>query len=781
VIRFLIRTLLCIPLIAVAADAADMDKLLTLNMEAYSGRAEPMVDVTAQGKNMEQALSFVYGERFGKESYLGWKPGEAVDVIIDLRGVRVVKTVHIRFGGDVSNVELSYSVDRAKWHHMDAKVVTYPDKITWLEAVDFAAPARYVRLLGTSGDTGLSVSNTRIYGADEIGQVDLVDGVYATPAPAVAGTSIGLNVIIANTSSGPLDNLQVEVRQQEPSSRLLGKKRRKTLAPHRSMMFTVPWNPVRTEPHRIVVAVQKQHKTDPVETSVTLPVVNRRLWFASAYRWATFEGPTSINLSTPYRVEHNPGLIRTLKRRGGYYLRGAMTANTGGKKDANLLAADFVAVMDLADGVCIDEYLTAPEETVAIDVAALTRARQERPEKIIAPWTTGTDYALELFQTTADIVLMESYMTIYGPKNYEDRFGDQIKSVQKYGISDRAILVQGIFGDRNRPMAPEDLENSIRFVRHTAPEIPGMGGYGGWIRGPTADVYRLCDELCYKYFIAPVITPDGEPEAKGHHLELDLQNIGGMDASDVRVAAVDAETGQELGRSGAIKIAAGGISMAAIPLPDGIGKTMPDIRILPSDRYTTLQYLSPLDLYRKNRAEEGGITVSRIGYLGGDPDGTAPMPDDAWVSEDETPKESRDDYHQLNRHHPASGGVHPSAVLDLGSSPQCAVTRIQCRGYPHFKDLTQYAELLKNLRLLVSDDNITYKPIAAGYEAKWNPANLQLFVIDGLQTRARYIKINSTYEYDGKGYWIPKAPDDLDPLYKAGDGGMIGWDVYLED
>ena len=772
--------LLCFPLMAITAFAADMDKLLTGNMESYSGKAVPMVDITARGKNPAAFSAIVYGNRFQEGSAMDWNPSEEVDVVIDLRGARVIKTVHVRFTGDISNTVLSYSADGTTWHPMDAKVNTYPGKVTWLEAVDYAAPARYVRLHRPGGGQRLSISNTRIYGADEIDQVDLVDGVYATRAPAVSGTKVGLNVIIANTSSEPLEDLRVKVNQVEPQPHSLGEEKARTLAPHRSMMFTVPWNPVQTDRHRIMIEVDWQGKNKPVETSVTLPVVNRQLWFASAYRWATFEGPTYINIFTPYSEENNPGQIRAARRRGGLYLRSGLTANTGGPKDPDHLAASFVQAMDLSDGVSIDEYLTAPPETVAIDVAALTRARRERPNKVIAPWTTGTGYALDLFRTTADVVLLESYMTIYGGKMYESRFGDQIKSLRDYGILDRAILVQGIFGDRNRPMTPEDLENSIRYVRHAAPEIPGMGGYGGWIRGPTAEHYFLCDHLCYKYFIAPVVTLEGEPQPKGHHLELALRNIGGMNAHDVRVAAIDAQSGEELGRSGAIQIAAGEIGEAAIPLKHGVGNVLPHILILPSERYTTLQYLSAVNLHQQHRTEEGGIDVSRVGYVSSDADGMAPVPESMWISEDQTPDESRDDYLPLNRHHPSAGIVHPSAVLDLGGSPSRPVTRIVCRGYPHFQGKAQFIAFLKCLRLLESDDNITYKHVPVGYEIRTDPKLPLAVVIEGLQTSARYLKINCTYESDSKGYWIPKAPDDLDPLYKAGDGGLIGWDVYLE-
>ena len=757
--------------------AADMDRLLTGNMEAYGGEPIPLVDVTAVGKDPDHALAIVYGGRFSDVSAVSWSPGESVDVAIDLRAVRVIKTVHVRFTGDIADLSLSYSVDGGAWNPLEAMVSTYPGEITWFEAVDYVAPARYLRLLGTVGGASLSISNTRIYGADRLDQVDLVDGVYATPAPAVAGTQPELNVIIANTGSTPMEDLTVELNQVEPDPRSLGVQQGQILAPHRSVMFAVPWDPVQTEPHRIAIEVQWQGMAEPVETHVTIPVVNRRLWFGSTYRWATFEGPTHINLSTPYYEEDDPGQMRVLRRRGGHYLRG-VTEAAHGTQDVGALTSGFIQAMDQSDGIGIDEYTDSDPEIIPINVEALTQARAARPNKTIAPWTTGPAHYLELFQTTADVILIEAYMTIYGPKAYEYRFKGNIDSLREYSVAGKAILVQGIFGGQGTDMTPEDLENSVRFVRHYGPELPGMGFYGGWIRGPYAEHYALSDEVCYRYFIAPVITPLGEPQMNAGSLEVTLRNVGGMNAHGVQVAAIEPDGNAEIARSDAISIPTRGIRTLVIPLPGGAPPPTPDIRILSSEDYTALQFKSAIELYAQHRAEAGGIGAQRVAYLSNDPEGMNPVPDDVWQSEDPTPEESRDDYESLNRHYPAGGAYHPSTVLDLGDPPEQFVTRLRCRGYIHMADEARRAAFLESLRVFVSDDNITYIPAAPGYEAKWGETP-HFLVIDGLRTRARYIKINCPYEYEGKGYWVPKAPDDLDTYYTAGDGGLIGWDVYL--
>ena len=765
-----------------AAYAADMDKLLTGNMESYRGKPAleySSVDVVAEGRTPAEALNIVYDGA----SAVSWTAGEALEVVVDLRSTRVVKTVHVRFGGDISEVGLGCSLDRATWRPMETHVKTYPRNRTWYEAVDYAAPARYVRLSGTAG-SGLAISETRIYGADMPDQVDLVDGVYACPAPAVAGTEGKLNIVIANTTAEPMNDLTVTVTQAAPGARAVGTAETGTLSACRSTMFAVPWTPVEPEPHRIALAVRwsdEDGTAREAEQSFTVPVVNRRLWFGSTFRWATFEGPTWFNFQTPYYEEDDPGQIRLLHRRGGLCLRGVSDVAHGNRSATpGQVAEGFIQAMDYSDGISINEYTDNDPEIIPVNSKGLKAAREARPEKVIAPWAGGPDHYLKLFRDTAvDVVLLESYMTIFGPKVYEHRYAGKIDSLRKQEISNRAILVQGIFGGEGKDMTLQDLENSVRFVRHYGPELPGMGFYGGWIRGATAGHYNLSDQLCYTYFIAPAITPLGEPQLHANSLEVTLRNVGGMNAHDVRVAAIEAEGNTEIARSDAISIPAGELRALAIPLPEGAAPTIPDIRILPSENYTVLQFKTAMELYAQHRAEAGGMGVQRVAYLGSDPDGLNPVPEDAWQSEDPTPEESRDDYESLNRHDPAGGAYHPSAVLDLGGLPERHVIRLRCRGYNHMADEARRAAFLQGLRVFLSSDNVTYVPVAAGFEAKWGETPLFL-VLNGLRTRARYIKINCVYEYEGKGYWVPKAPDDLDAYYTAGDGGLIGWDVYFE-
>ena len=760
----------------------NVEKLLTKNLDQrYLGAAAP-VDIMAEGKLAEETMPMINGE---PPAGPAWKAGEEVAVTVDFRAVKVVKSVHIRFGGGALWKGLAASADRRDWLPMEAAVNSYGNGdqlITWYEAVDFAIPARYLRLLATAGEKGFSIHDLRVYGADSPDEVSLVDGVYAVPGPAVAGTAARLNVVVANTSAGAMRDLRVTLGEEGLKEPAIGTVQKDALGPGRSTTLAIAWHPVVPKPHRIVATVgwaDEHGALKQAEASFVLPVVNRRLYFVSGYRPGTFEGSTNFNVFNGYPY-WDPGLTRIIHRRGGLQVWELAEAEVSGVRDVKKLVAGFVSGMDQSDGMSINEYKDDDPDTIKINAEALIRARAARPDKFIAPWSGSSDHYLDLFRTTANLVLVESYMSYHGPKCYEDVMGSQIRDLRENGISDRAVLVQGIFGEK-QPLSLEDVENSVRFVRHTAPEIPGMGFYGGFVRGPWAEHYALCDKVCYRYCIAPVITPVGQPIVRKGVMIAVLHNIGGMNALGVRIAAVERKTEREIARSDAVNIPADGSATLMFLLPEGTEAATVDMRILPSEDYTALQYVSPLGLLARQRAAEGGMGVQRVAFISRDDDGTESVPDKAWRMKDDTPPDARDDYQWLARNWPQGGAFHPSVVLDLGATPSAHVIRIRCRGIRSSEDEAQCSALLKGIRIFVSEDNKAYLPVRTAYRSQWGEKR-SLLEINGLKTRSRYIKINGSYEFEGNGiYWVPTIPEGLDTYYNGGDDGLVGWDVYLQN
>ena len=781
-LRFLVILMLPASFMAAGVDAADIEKLLTGNLDqGYLGTAAP-VDIVAEGKLRDETMAMVSGAPPAGPT---WKAGEKVAVTVDFKALKVIKSVHIRFGGSASWKALAISADRQNWLPMEAAVNSYDfgdQQITWYEALDYAAPARYLQLLATAGEKGFSIHALHVYGADSPDEVSLVDGLYAAPGPAVAGSAVKLNVVVANTSAGAMQDLRVTLGQEGVKAPDIGAGQKDTLGPGRSTTLAIPWSPVEPKPHRIVATVgwMDEHGAQKeAEAAFVLPVVNRRLYFVSGYRHVNFEGPTNFNVVNGYPY-WDPGVTRIMHRRGGLQVWELSEAEVSGVRDVEKLVAGFVSGMDQSDGMSINEYKDDDPETIKINAEALTRARAARPDKFIAPWSGCGDHYLDLFRKTANLVWIESYMSYHGPKCYEDVMGSQIRALKEHGIADRAVLVQGIFGEK-QPLSLEDVENSVRFVRHTAPEIPGMGFYGGLVRGPWAEHYALCDKVCYKYFVAPVIKPVGQPIVRKGVMIAVLHNIGGMNARGVRIAAVERKAEREIARSEAVNIPADGSATLMFSLPEGTEAATVDMRIVPSEDYTALQYVSPLGLLARQRAADGGMGVQQVGFISRDDDGKLPVPAKAWRLKDDTPPDARNDYQWLARNWPQGGAFHPSVVLDLGAAPSADVIRIRCRGLRPTADEAQYSALLKGIRILVSEDNKAYLPVRTAYKAQWAEKHDRFLEITGLKTRSRYIKINGTYEFEGNGiYWVPTIPEGLDSYYNGGDAGLVGWDVYLQ-
>ena len=761
---------------------ADVDKLLTTNLDQRYLKTAPLVKITAKGKPEKEVMAMISG--VDSPVGPGWKAGEEVVLNVDLKGLKVIKSVHIRFRGSASWKELGCSTDRRSWAPMEATVNSYAKNITtWYEALDYAVPTRYLRLLATAGEDGFSIDDLRIYGADSPEEVSLVDGIYPLPAPAVAGSNLKLNVVVANTGSKAMRGLEVTLTQRSPKTQTIGVREENVLAPGRSRALTFPWTPTEAEPHQITATLRWEEEGGVLKEenqSFILPVVNRKLYFVSGYRAPTFEGPTNFNMNNGFPW-WDPGKTRIIHRRGGLLVGHQADAAHGGPKDVETLTKSFISGMDQSDGMCIDEYTYDDDpETIKINIEALTRARAARPDKFITAWAHTPDHYINLFRTTADLVWIESYMTLHGPKRYEEFFGSQINDLRKHGMSERAVLVQGIFGWKT-PMTLEDLENSVRFVRHYAPEIPGMGFYGGFVRGPWAKHYALCDELCYKYFIAPVITSAGKLLVKEGVMMAVLKNIGGMNAHEVKIAAVEKKTKREIGRSDALSIPADGSVTVFLSLPKDAEAAELNMRIVPSENYTVLEYVSPEGLFAQHRAAEGGRGVKRVAYISRDDNGKAPVPDEAWRSKDDTPPDARNDYKSLNQNSPAGGAFHPSVVLDLGKIPDRLVTRIRCRGQgkPTGEKATAF---LENTRVFVSNDNSNYKPAPAGYKVIFTgKPHARFLEVTGLKVKSRYIKLNNTYESGPAGiYSVTTIPEGKDGWGLGGDTGLVGWDVYLE-
>jgi len=125
----------------------------------------------------------------------------------------------------------------------------------------------------------------------------------------------------------------------------------------------------------------------------------------------------------------------------------------------------------------------------------LRQTKRQKPELALAVWEMRgpiPKVLAEAYRDVADLVMMESYV---GDKRQYWWIASQVWSARRYGILAKTIVVLGV-GKGGNPgenwaQTKEELEQQIRFVRLIAPELPGVGFFGG-----TAELLARADALC---------------------------------------------------------------------------------------------------------------------------------------------------------------------------------------------------------------------------------------------------------------------------------------------
>ena len=210
------------------------------------------------------------------------------------------------------------------------------------------------------------------------------------------------------------------------------------------------------------------------------------------------------------------------------------------------------------DGYGIDEFGGYPQSESEhhnyAQIRGLIDARALFPDNFyVAGWHCGgvRDEAVGLHKQALDLLLIEAYVMHWVPKElaaeniYEDlrvrliaaRGADMF--TRTYGSICRTLLALDITGAKQTTL-PDlgEFEQVIRFIRRLCPEMRGIGFFNG--SATDRSVERWAHDLCFKYFIKPVVTLQSNSlwirqTEGGTELVAAVSNIGGMDSGDVTV------------------------------------------------------------------------------------------------------------------------------------------------------------------------------------------------------------------------------------------------------
>lgn len=211
------------------------------------------------------------------------------------------------------------------------------------------------------------------------------------------------------------------------------------------------------------------------------------------------------------------------------------------------------------DGIAIDELGLWEDHPQQARLAqgyeqALAEARKRRPDLVFAAWQFGSLNPLmcNLLRDNVDLILCEVYQNHFRAWQDQHRFAEclrqRIEMARQMDVSKKTLMglaiTRGYGGAR-----PDEIEEQIRFIRATGPEIRGLAFF--WTGDATEEAIRTADDCCYRYWVKPALAlfepgdvtlSDTQPVDGGTlKVLVTVHNVGGTEARRVRVRLWDGD------------------------------------------------------------------------------------------------------------------------------------------------------------------------------------------------------------------------------------------------
>lgn len=386
--------------------------------------------------------------------------------------------------------------------------------------------------------------------------------VTVTPAVPARARPLEVWIRVQNTGATPLAGAWVGLTLQPEG----GKPTRLhaadlgILAPGAATTARLRWTPARSGLVRVTATAGASGITPAAAPPLQVPVVERPVTFAwfgvpRGLRWA--------NLTTTAPS----GGAEDLLQRGIFPCQWK-----GGICYQEWDVERFVeSWCDAERGIAIDEY--GGDEAIRRTLIEATLAtRRRRPDLFIAWWGIGSfphADAVALKEAT-DLFMPEIYLNYHS--FHLGRIEAAIRAARDAGVLEKTILGLGVNtradGAPRDPTAAEVRAQFAAIKRH-APEMPGVAFFH--FDGATPALRALCDQLCYDYFIAPVLSLAEPPRVRaGQHrttLTATVRNDGNLPSQPARLRVSVADTGRILGRAVVPAIAPGKAAVVPVSLP----------------------------------------------------------------------------------------------------------------------------------------------------------------------------------------------------------------------
>ncbi len=419
-------------------------------------------------------------------------------------------------------------------------------------------------------------------------RIDGTDMGISKRIPAV-GDRVTWSVPVHNPGEIPFDGpvtLTMRVaRIGEPFPSPVSRTRAVVIEPGGGADILFTWTPERNGYYRVEFALPAEDERSTRVVAVTERDV-RFVWFGAPkdFRWC--------NIPTTVKPENRDWWLR----------RGAIPAAwKGGVCYKEWPVERFVESWGASDWIAIDE-VGGPGKQTDTFIEAWRRLKEKKPEQWTAVWFMGAHPYWREIKDLIDLFVPEIYLNYRG--NHLGQFDAYLTIARQAGVIDQLVPGLGInqikdkkTGRVTNSPTRADVLRQVRYLKRTAPELPGIGFFTS--NGAAWGVAEYADRLCEEYYIKPVLTvvnlqgrgDNGErPAPASDRLEVQVANVGGMDAEDVELewrrgwSSGEARLRREMVRAWPV----GTTRTFRFDPPAEVGWYPVEFRIVPKPRYTVL-------------------------------------------------------------------------------------------------------------------------------------------------------------------------------------------------
>ncbi|UCH36048.1 MAG: hypothetical protein JSV65_06755 [Armatimonadota bacterium] len=419
-----------------------------------------------------------------------------------------------RFRADISTAQIRLDCADAEWRHAD-----YPATSS-MRVKDLALRTDAVTLEIADAAGPVEVTEVEIWG-EPTGDVSGFGDLRFSVWPPVGGERVTVSVALRNVFGRALLPDRVTFRAAlhalfDDEEQVIGEVDTEGVPPRKAHRAVIEWTPRDSGWYTIRVTGGGMG-----ELEAQVPVVRTPLYFA----WY------GVSPGQPLKWVNVAMHARGLEAER-WIERGALPLSwAGGYCYKEKTEGEFVTywgdlLAQSERGIAIDEFgCDYGGEVDQKMAAALRRVKAEHPDGFVLAWSAGplSDVLTAGYRESANLVLPEVYMQYLG-WHYPvfDRIAEQARAA---GIADKTVFGLCTTTDKGG-VTKEQLEEQFRYIKRLAPEFPGVAFYNAYRVAP--GMIEWADELCYRYFIAPVLTVK-----ESERDEWILRNIGGIDARDV--------------------------------------------------------------------------------------------------------------------------------------------------------------------------------------------------------------------------------------------------------